>query len=80
MQVESKGCDLGKLEPDHADPRPLGRIRGGRLFQTSLSILTLEVYYRFLPLYRNADAQPRTEEFHAEALNRRNPAVLSDQG
>jgi hypothetical protein len=25
---------------------------GGRLFQTSLSILTLEVYYRHLPLYR----------------------------
>ena len=29
----------------------------GRLFQTSLSILTLEVYYRYLPLYRTADTE-----------------------
>jgi hypothetical protein len=26
--------------------------QGGRLMQTSLSLLTLEVYYRHLPLYR----------------------------
>ena len=31
--------------------RPLGPA-AGRLFLTSLSILTLEVYYRYLPLYR----------------------------
>jgi len=29
----------------------------GRLYQTSLSILTLEVYYRYLPLYRTADEE-----------------------
>ena len=29
--------------------------RAGRLYLTSLSILTLEVYYRYLPLYRTAD-------------------------
>jgi len=28
---------------------------GGRLYQTALSILTLEVYYRHLPIYRRLD-------------------------
>jgi hypothetical protein len=27
---------------------------GGRLYQTALSLMTLEVYYRHMPLYRNA--------------------------
>ena len=31
--------------------RFLSKISGGRLMMTSLSILTLEVYYRHLPLY-----------------------------
>jgi hypothetical protein len=30
---------------------------GGRIYQTSLSILTLEVYYRHLPIYRRFDEQ-----------------------
>lgn len=29
---------------------------GGRIYQTSLSIMTLEVYYRHLPLYRRLDS------------------------
>ena len=29
---------------------------GGRIYQTTLSLLTLEVYYRHLPLYRRFDA------------------------
>jgi hypothetical protein len=33
---------------------PHGR-DGGRIYQTALSILTLEVYYRHLPLYRDLD-------------------------
>jgi hypothetical protein len=28
---------------------------GGRLYQTTLSLLTLEVYYRHLPIYRRFD-------------------------
>ena len=28
-------------------------VPGGRLYTTSLAILTLEVYYRYLPLYSN---------------------------
>ena len=31
--------------------------RGGRLYDTALSILTLEVYYRHLPLYRDSAVQ-----------------------
>ena len=58
MQVESKGCDQGSWSPILPQPDRWG-LRGGRLFQTSLSILTLEVYYRFLPLYRNNE--PSTE-------------------
>jgi hypothetical protein len=34
---------------------------GGRLYQTTLSILTLEVYYRHLPLYRRFDETAVTE-------------------
>ena len=38
------------------DPKgPWGRY-GGRLYSTALSTLTLEVYYRLLPLYRMNDA------------------------
>ena len=29
---------------------------GGRIYQTALSLLTLEVYYRHLPIYRRFDA------------------------
>ncbi len=54
MQISSKGCDQGSWSPVLPQPDRWG-IRAGRLFQTSLSILTLEVYYRFLPLDRNAD-------------------------
>ena len=32
--------------------------RGGRLMQTSLSALTLEVYYRYLPIFKTGNQQP----------------------
>ena len=54
MQVVNKGCDRGSWSPFDPVTDRWGRT-GGRLFQTSLSVLTLEVYYRFLPLYRNVD-------------------------
>ena len=28
--------------------------RGGRLYNTALAIMTLEVYYRYMPLYRES--------------------------
>ncbi len=58
MQVVSKGCDHGSWSPMLPQPDRWGT-KGGRLFQTSLSILTLEVYYRFLPLYRNEDSRSK---------------------
>jgi hypothetical protein len=33
---------------------------GGRIMQTSLSLLTLEVYYRHLPLYQRVDTSKGT--------------------
>lgn len=42
-----KGDSAGSWSPtgDHAGA-------GGRLYQTSLSVMTLEVYYRYLPMYQ----------------------------
>ena len=63
-QVTGDGCDRGSWSPFDPVPDRWGR-RAGRLFETSLSILTLEVYYRFLPLYRTdapIDADPARSE------------------
>jgi hypothetical protein len=49
------GCDRGSWDPELPDPDRWSQ-RGGRLYVTSLSLLTLEVYYRYLPLYRPAGA------------------------
>ncbi|HTN76477.1 MAG TPA: prenyltransferase/squalene oxidase repeat-containing protein [Pirellulaceae bacterium] len=48
---EKNGCAAGSWDPDKPSPDPWGR-QGGRLMCTSLSCLTLEVYYRYLPLYK----------------------------
>jgi hypothetical protein len=48
---EHNGCATGSWDPNNPKQDPWGRI-GGRLMQTSLSCLTLEVYYRYLPLYK----------------------------
>lgn len=45
------GCASGSWDP-HAPTRDAWGAQGGRLMVTSLSCLTLEVYYRYLPLYR----------------------------
>jgi hypothetical protein len=51
---DTAGHARGSWRPTSA----LGSSHGGRLYQTALSIMTLEVYYRHLPLYRdrNLDA------------------------
>ena len=33
--------------------------RGGQIYQTALSILTLEVYYRHLPMYQRLQKEPQ---------------------
>jgi hypothetical protein len=55
MQVGGAGCDRGSWDPIHPQPDHWAS-SGGRLFLTSLSTLTLEVYYRYLPLYQPSDA------------------------
>ncbi len=54
MQVKQDGCALGSWDPDFPAADHWGQT-AGRLYVTSLSILTLEVYYRYLPLYRGYD-------------------------
>ena len=54
MQITGTGCDKGSWDPFNPQPDRWAR-SGGRLFLTSLSILSLEVYYRYLPLYNVAD-------------------------
>ncbi len=46
-----EGCAMGSWDPDKPTRDPWGDA-GGRLFVTSLAALTLEVYYRYLPLYK----------------------------
>lgn len=51
---EKEGHALGSWDPTFADHGN----RGGRVYATSLAALTLEVYYRYLPLYRRLDEKP----------------------
>ena len=55
-QVNDESCAGGSWDPSNPSSDRWGEA-AGRLFQTSLSILTLEVYYRYLPLYRTADTE-----------------------
>jgi len=54
MQVRNKGCDYGSWDPLRPVPDRWGG-EAGRLYTTAMSILTLEVYYRYLPLYKAGD-------------------------
>jgi hypothetical protein len=54
MQVTGTGCDSGSWDP-LSPQRDRWGAQTGRLFTTALSVLTLEVYYRYLPLYGVAD-------------------------
>jgi hypothetical protein len=48
---DKTGCAAGSWDPHKPEPDAWGN-QGGRLMVTSLSALTLEVYYRYLPLYQ----------------------------
>jgi hypothetical protein len=65
MQVSGVGCDRGSWDPLNPEPDHWGK-QAGRLFETSLSLLTLEVYYRYLPLYRARDTKFEGTEDPAE--------------
>jgi hypothetical protein len=47
---EQTGCATGSWDPEKPTPDTWGG-HGGRLMTTSLSALTLEVYYRYMPLF-----------------------------
>jgi hypothetical protein len=57
MQVRGNGCDRGSWDPFLPQPDRWART-GGRHYLTALSLLTLEVYYRYLPLYQPSDSDP----------------------
>ncbi len=46
-----EGCSSGSWDPENPERDAWGP-QGGRLMITSLSALTLEIYYRYLPLYK----------------------------
>jgi hypothetical protein len=48
---DREGCAAGSWDPQHPSPDPWGS-QGGRLMTTCLATLTLEVYYRYIPLYK----------------------------
>jgi hypothetical protein len=54
LQVKEGGCAHGSWDPFTPQPDRWAS-SAGRLYLTGLSILTLEVYYRYLPLYRTGD-------------------------
>ncbi len=47
---EKDGCAMGSWDPNLPTPDPWGK-HGGRIMVSSIAALTLEVYYRYLPLY-----------------------------
>jgi hypothetical protein len=55
---EKDGHKFGSWSPNGAD----WGSAGGRLYSTSLSILTLEVYYRHMPLYKRTEVAAKEME------------------
>ncbi len=66
IQMKGLGCDRGSWDPFLPQPDRWARA-GGRLYVTSLSLLTLEVYYRYLPLYRTSEKDPKDDPSKAAA-------------
>jgi len=55
------GASAGCWDNDHQ-----WGARGGRVFTTAMATLTLEVYYRYLPLRKNVEGQQETDRRPAE--------------
>jgi hypothetical protein len=58
-QCGDAGCANGSWDPAKPGPDPWAA-QGGRLMMTSLAALTLELYYRYPPLYASARHEPET--------------------
>jgi len=59
-QIKGEDCERGSWDPTEPQPDRWGR-SAGRHYVTCLALLTLEVYYRYLPLYREGDRDPLDE-------------------
>jgi hypothetical protein len=70
------GCASGSWDPT-APTKDFWGAYGGRLMETSLSALTLEVYYRYLPLYQ-LDGTPSGASQAASPRHAGGPAGKSD--
>jgi hypothetical protein len=53
---DSKSTDFGSWDPKDFGREQHDLMQGGRLYLTSIGLLTLEVYYRYLPLYEGIKA------------------------
>ena len=51
QEKDSSTCANGSWDPEKPSHDQWAH-EGGRLMETSLSALTLEIYYRYLPLYK----------------------------
>ena len=49
----SRQSRSGETAGSWATDQSHGALMGGRLYTTCLCIMTLEIYYRYLPLYRS---------------------------
>ncbi len=76
LQVKDGTCAHGSWDPYTPVADAWGK-PGGRMFTTSLSILTLEVYYRYLPLYRDYDEDQEKDDplFKEEGKGRKRAAA-----
>jgi len=88
LQVKDKGgCDQGSWDPLRPLPDKWGA-QAGRHYLTCMSLLTLEVYYRYLPLYSERDrdvadvrkaASPKGRGKDAESVGNRTKADKVDK-
>jgi hypothetical protein len=58
---EKEGCATGSWDPEKPTVDTWGAF-GGRLMTTALSTLTLEVYYRYMPLFTVSSPGEKTEK------------------
>ena len=64
-----EGCAAGSRSPDKPS-RDAGGPNGGRLMTTSFSCLTLEVYYRYLTVFKDSAAKSDVDETNTNSVER----------